>query len=425
MNTEQQNYQSVFENENSVEKRSTTLTLPKNRDANQASVMGNTSQQATSVDQYHNPAITQAKVKPRGRHQPEQPAKLANTNSLAGTAGFTQHSLSQEQFSNSFQSSYPNYVRETNDADFQQENQEFDYANPMVYSDIEQASTAPIEEVTPPVLRYVAKSNQSYAIAQASVGISHLNNKTQIPCQDSVIATVSSRSILIACDGAGSSTMSDVGSSALCVQLTRFCRSIEPILGTWLDVVKPSQDNELLVKMIIRQAIGILKDLSEQHRRDIKDFRSTLNLALLGTERILWVKIGDGEIIQESIYYDENQENGLNYHLACIGQHAKGEFANQTQFIDDTLQFSDVQWGILDREKTHGLVLMSDGASEKLVSHDRVKISGQINQWLMQLREQKLKAGDIAKRFYSDEFNHRSTGDDRSIVLWAESIITS
>lgn len=272
-------------------------------------------------------------------------------------------------------------------------------------------------------LQYVEKTGKSYDIAQASVGLSHLNGKIQIPCQDSVKTVLEPRPILIACDGAGSSTMSDFGSSALCTQLARFCRSIEPILGTWLDTDTPIQNYELLVQMIYRQSIGILKDLSEQYRRDIKDFRSTLNFALIGTYHILWIKVGDGEIVQQTIQYTHNNPNELLYTLKCIGEHAKGEFANQTQFIDEYLKFDDVQWGILKRDEVHGLALMSDGASEKLVAHSRDKISGQINQWLEKLREQNLKASDIAKRFYSDDFNHRSTGDDRSIALWAEELL--
>lgn len=271
-----------------------------------------------------------------------------------------------------------------------------------------------------PVLKYAIGTGQNYSLAQASVGLSHLNGKIQTPCQDSVKASLTPRPVLIACDGAGSSTMSDIGSNTICIQLTRFCKSIEPILGAWLDVETPVQDYTLLVKMIYRQTIGILKDLSEEYRRDVKDFRSTLNFAIIGEYHILWLKVGDGEIIKQTIQYYDDKPNEFIHKLECIGEQVKGEFANQTQFVDEHLKFEDIQWGILKRSEVQGLAIMSDGASEKLVSNNRDKISGQINQWLDSLREQKLKASDIAKRFYSEEFNHRSAGDDRSIVLWAE-----
>lgn len=271
-----------------------------------------------------------------------------------------------------------------------------------------------------PTLKYVCNTGKNYCIAQASVGLSHLNGKIQTPCQDSVKASLTPRPVLIACDGAGSSTMSDIGSNTICIQLTRFCKSIEPILGDWLDVETPVQDYTLLVKMIYRQTTGILKDLSEEYRRDVKDFRSTLNFAIIGEYHTLWLKVGDGEIIKQTIQYYDDKPNEFIHKLECIGEQVKGEFANQTQFVDEHLKFEDIQWGILKRSEVQGLAIMSDGASEKLVSNNRDKISGQINQWLDSLREQKLKAGDIAKRFYSEEFNHRSAGDDRSIVLWAE-----
>ena len=252
------------------------------------------------------------------------------------------------------------------------------------------------------------------------MGLSHLNQKIALPCQDSVKATLTPRPILIACDGAGSSALSEVGSNALCVQLTRLCQSIEPFIGLFLDTSEPAQDLKLLVRVIIRHAKGVLQDLSEQYRREIKDFRSTLNFALVGKERILWIKVGDGEIIQQYIYYDVTEPENITYKLSCIGEQAKGEFANQTLFIDDKLQFDDVQWGELSYHETHGLALMSDGASEKLVSNKRDKVAEQINQWLDNLRKQKLKAGDIAKRFYAEDFNQNSTGDDRSITLWVQ-----
>ena len=278
----------------------------------------------------------------------------------------------------------------------------------------------PLPTKPEPIFKTAKITGQSYALAHASVGLSHLNQKIALPCQDSVKATLTPRPILIACDGAGSSALSEVGSNALCVQLTRLCQSIEPFIGLFLDTSEPAQDLKLLVRVIIRHAKGVLQDLSEQYRREIKDFRSTLNFALVGKERILWIKVGDGEIIQQYIYYDVTEPENITYKLSCIGEQAKGEFANQTLFIDDKLQFDDVQWGELSYHETHGLALMSDGASEKLVSNKRDKVAEQINQWLDNLRKQKLKAGDIAKRFYAEDFNQNSTGDDRSITLWVQ-----
>ncbi len=279
-------------------------------------------------------------------------------------------------------------------------------------------------EVEPLAIKYYLQTQgEHYVLAEACVGLQHRNQKPYpLPCQDAVKAVIHPRPILIACDGAGSSAVSEIGSAALTVQLTRLCQSIEPILPLFLDVVELQQDMVILVRMIIRHAMGVLQDLSQIHRRDIKDFRSTLNFAMIGQESILWIKVGDGEIVQEKVYTDAPQPEQLHSELYCIGEQVKGEFANQTQFIDQQLQFTDVQWGVLKRKETTGLALMSDGASEKLVALQRDRVSGQVSEWLDQLRHDQLKASDICKRFYSEEFNARSTGDDRSIVLWTQNL---
>lgn len=268
---------------------------------------------------------------------------------------------------------------------------------------------------------YLKADGLHHVLTQASVGLQHLNQKNAVlPCQDAVKAVITPRPILMACDGAGSASMSEIGSTALTVQLTRLCQSIEPWLVDYLDSIHPVVNLQPLVRVIIRHAIGVLQDLSDSHRRDMRDFRSTLNLVLMGTQQILWIKVGDGEIVQEKISYCSHQPEQLTSELSCIGAQNKGEFANQTQFIDNQLSFDDIQWGVLDRQSTTGLALMSDGASEKLVAAHRQQVSGQVSDWLDRLRHDKLKASDICKRFYSEEFNASSTGDDRSITLWAQ-----
>ena len=268
-------------------------------------------------------------------------------------------------------------------------------------------------------LKYYAHVTQEPAkvYAEALVGIQHRQPNIQLPCQDAAQATIKPRPILIVCDGAGSAAVSDLGANALTTQLTRLCQSLEPLLATYLDVAQP-HDFSTLVRIVIRHAMGILQDCAALHRRSIRDFRSTLNLVIVGSVHSLWLKVGDGEIVQEHLFQLDTEQVHVDYQ--CLGLHNKGEFANQTQFIDDQLQFSDVHWGVLDSQITTGLVLMSDGAAEKLVSVNRDQVAGQITQWLQQLRGDQFKVAELYKRFYSKEFLTRSTGDDRSIVLYAK-----
>lgn len=269
-----------------------------------------------------------------------------------------------------------------------------------------------------PKPKFIKSLANSFVLAQACTGFGHMNHRPYaLPCQDAVQASIKPRPILIVCDGAGSSAVSEIGSNTLAVNITRFCQSIEPLLKISLDGNEVGYDLHLLTRMIIRHALGCLEDLSLQHRRDIRDFRSTLNLAIVGEQRILWIKVGDGEIVQQRMTHIKNKI--FEHQSLCLGEQMKGEFANQTQFIDTSLSFNNVSWGCLDRATTIGLALMSDGGSERLVAHHREKVSGILHHWWDLLRQQKLKSSDIAKCFYSEEFNARTTGDDRSIALWS------
>lgn len=53
-----------------------------------------------------------------------------------------------------------------------------------------------------------------------------------------------------------------------------------------------------------------------------------------------------------------------------LGRVGKGEFANQTTFVDDALSMNDVAVGSVASEGLTGVAVMSDGAAEKLVSND-------------------------------------------------------
>lgn len=262
---------------------------------------------------------------------------------------------------------------------------------------------------------YLKGLNEYSAISEAVVGLKHCDNVPALPCQDSASATIKPRPILIVCDGAGSSAVSEIGSSALTVQLTRLCQSLDPILPELLDKKRERVAFEDLVRIIIRHTMGTLSDLSILHRRPVKDFRSTLNFALVGLHQILWIKVGDGEIIQEKILEQDKKSE-----LTCLGEITKGEFANQTVFVDDKLKMDDVQWGILKTEETMGLALMSDGSAEKLVSLKRDKVAPQITVWLDILRQGKLKVRELHKRFYADTFTSKHSGDDCSIALLAQ-----
>mgnify|MGYP003599965795 FL=1 len=278
------------------------------------------------------------------------------------------------------------------------------------------SSFSRIKPKTVPVTRSAYVRGNAQLFAEAVVGIQHRQAQIALPCQDAVKVSEKPRPILVLCDGAGSAAVSEQGSQATVQQLTRFCQSLEPLIKTYLDQ-NSTETPQFLVRLLIRHAIGILEDLAKQQRRSIRDFRCTLNMAIVGTQQILWLKVGDGEIIQEQIKLIDDKNEEATY--LCLGQHNKGEFANQTQFIDDQLRLTDVHWGLLDTQSTTGIVLMSDGAAEKLVSTQRDRVAPLITQWLVHLRHEKLRISDFYQRFYAEDFLNRSTGDDRALALYS------
>lgn len=282
-----------------------------------------------------------------------------------------------------------------------------------------------ITRITKPTAKtYITPKGQAYHLNQSLVGIAHRQAKQPLPCQDASISTLTPRPILLVCDGAGSSAVSDIGSQTLCTQLTRLLQSLEPIISVYLDEEK-HDDPLTLVRIIIRHAIGILQDLSDFHRRSIKDFRSTLNMVIIGKLNTLWLKVGDGEILQQRMFNCENYVSNvqnLEVDYDFLGIAHKGEFANQTQFVDDTLTLKDVQWGIVTSEQTTAFALMSDGVAEKFVSNQRNQVANKLTQWLELLRHDKLKITELYQSFYSKDFTHLSTGDDKGIAMYSRTL---
>lgn len=280
----------------------------------------------------------------------------------------------------------------------------------------ERASTtmeAPVVSVPTPL--YAAATQKWFAMEEAVVGLAH--RVRDLPCQDAARATTKSRACMVLADGAGSSVVSEIGARAVVIGLMRLTDTLTTVLADRLD--QGEDDLEALRSLgllFVKHAVGILSDLATEHRRDLRDFRSTLLLCVTGQKRHLWLKVGDGALVAERQLLSEGQT--VESHLVSLGHAGKGEFANETQFLDG-VQPGDVQVGHLPANEITGLVLMSDGAAERLVSNDGQTIAGRVSALLQELREEKLRRSKLTRMFYEDGFCDRSSGDDRAIALLA------
>jgi hypothetical protein len=241
------------------------------------------------------------------------------------------------------------------------------------------------------------------------IGLAH--RRKGLPCQDAVAFRNSSRPILALSDGAGSSPISERGAQALVIGITRLLLSMEDDLSSWLDGDDKAWKTQMerWSERLRLHAQGLLVDLAQAERRNVRDVRATLLVAVVGKCHVFWWKVGDGAIVamnSEGMWSLGNQAS------------AKGEFANQTCFVD-TAVASDVQFGLLSAREVFGIALMSDGGAEKLVAHDGSKVANRLGEWLNAVAEQKFAIDRIALAFHEPAMWERTSLDDRSIVLAA------
>lgn len=243
----------------------------------------------------------------------------------------------------------------------------------------------------------------------AVIGLSH--RRKGLPCQDAMAFRNSPHPILALSDGAGSAAISERGAQALVAGITRFLLSLEDDLASWLDCSDETSQTQMKCwsERLRLHSRGLLVDLAQAERRDVRDVRATLLVAVVGERQVFWWKVGDGAIVARN-------SEGM-YSLGNLGS-ARGEFANQTCFVDMATA-RDVQFGVLPTKEVFGIALMSDGGAEKLVSHDGSKVANRLGEWLEAVAEQRFTTDRIALAFHEPAMLERTSLDDRSIVLAA------
>lgn len=244
---------------------------------------------------------------------------------------------------------------------------------------------------------------------EAVIGLAH--RRKGLPCQDAVAVRNAQRPILALSDGAGLAIVSELGAQALVSGITRFLMSLEDDLAPWLDKTDatPPEQAARWTARLLRHAQGILDDLARSERRSVRDLHGTLLLAVVGERQTFWWQVGDGAIVVR-------HADGLR----ALGSPAsnKGEFANQTCFVD-MADIGMVQHGILPTPEIIGLALMSDGGAEKLVAHDGRRVATRLGEWFDAVAKDSFPPDRIALAFHEPAMWERTNLDDRSVVFAA------
>ena len=167
------------------------------------------------------------------------------------------------------------------------------------------------------------RENSGWIVCAASVtGTSHV--RSGLPCQDSSSYRVSDGVLIAAvADGAGSASMSDVGST---LAAETSVKTAERLLKESLEHSSHPLNETCLERIVTDAAEEALRELHEESQRleiDIRELATTLLLAVHTQNSLAAAQIGDGAMVVS---------DGPGSYATVIAPQS-GEYANQTNFL--------------------------------------------------------------------------------------------
>ena len=241
-------------------------------------------------------------------------------------------------------------------------------------------------------------------IAQSLQGPSHLDE--DIPCQDTHSVCVLGEGALrtlLACvaDGAGSAKHSEIGSAIACeATMEHATRFLE---ANALDALQ--LDDVLLWCDDIRDRI---RQQANEHGCGVREFATTLCVAILGPELAIFFQIGDGAIILG---------NDRLYGIVFWPQ--VGEYANTTNFLTSDEYHEQLEFITATGQFTK-IALMTDGIERLALRFDvqtpHVPFFDPLFKALKSTSEVENLNRDL-RTFLSSDSIHNRTDDDKTLVL--------
>lgn len=170
-----------------------------------------------------------------------------------------------------------------------------------------------------------------------------------VPCQDASIAIAEPRPALLVCDGRGSAKFSHFGAQEAAKAFAEMCYNIEPLLSKTLDDADDCHW-ESMAQIFYRTLAKVQTRLAEEKGLGCREFEFTANLAIAGKKRIGFMQVGDGAIVIAG--------NGTTRTLFSSD---KGEFANQTQFIQPGGESRAFHQTTLEMTAVDAIAITTDG----------------------------------------------------------------
>jgi len=242
-------------------------------------------------------------------------------------------------------------------------------------------------------------------VQESAIGTSH--NAEGIPCQDacrSALIEHPSQQVLVACvaDGAGSSSMSQIGAEIAC---DTFIRSATEMLPA-----RPEELlwDELFVKDWLRDANLNIAQRARDESLPIREFACTFLAALVGETGAIFAQVGDGAMVID-------QHSGYE----TIFWPQSGEYANLTNFLTDEHFTQQIETRFVDRT-IQRLAMFSDGLERLVLKFEEMQVHAPfLNPLFLALESSEDGAsckGPLQTLLCSQKINVR-THDDKTLLL--------
>lgn len=242
-------------------------------------------------------------------------------------------------------------------------------------------------------------------IAQSVVGRNHSGDGAS--CQDTCVVRVLGEGdapVLVACvaDGAGSSTQGAVGAQLACdtVMLAAVAHFDEHRRLDNLD--------SAAVEHWLDAARDALSQRAAERDHALRDYATTLCVAITSAERSVFVQIGDGVIVA--------RRHGP---LGVVFWPQSGEYANTTTFLTSAEYRDVVQIAVFDHGFTD-VAILTDGLSRLALRFDSLTAHPPFFQPLFHALR---AAADVdvlseeLRQFLSSDQVQSKTDDDKTLVL--------
>ena len=252
----------------------------------------------------------------------------------------------------------------------------------------------------------------SWVVGGASVaGASH--ERTGLPCQDSMSYRVSGDVLIAAvADGAGSASLSDVGSSVAADTCVRMAELL--ILEEHNHAPHSLHETCLgpIVAAVVEEARRELQAEAGRRGVDVRQLATTLLLAIHTSSILAVGQIGDGAVVVS---------DGRGVFNTWITPQRDGEYANQTNFLTSSNAMSDLEVRVERLGPGDArLALLTDGLQNvSLNSSDNsphTPFFAPMFSWLLSQTDEDSAARNLAAFLKSPQVTNRAD-DDLTLLL--------